>query len=124
MKNTQGVITARLVDAVVQGIQEVKGKDVVHLDLRGVPNTVTDHLIICHGDSSTQVEAITGSVEKFTREKANEKPWHTEGERNGEWVLMDYVDVVVHIFHRDKRGYYALEELWGDATRRSYENVA
>ncbi|MEO8589837.1 MAG: ribosome silencing factor [Flavobacteriales bacterium] len=124
MKNPQGASTARLVDAVVKGIQEVKGKDIVHLDLRGVPNTVTDHLIICHGDSSTQVEAITGSVDKFTREKAGERPWHTEGERNGEWVLMDYVDVVVHIFHRDRRGYYGLEELWGDATRRSYENVA
>lgn len=124
MKNPQGVKTARLVDAVIKGIQEVKGKDIVHLDLKGVPNTVTDHMIICHGDSATQVEAITGSVEKFTRERAKERPWHIEGERNGEWVLMDYVDVVVHIFHRDRRSYYALEDLWGDATRTSFENVA
>lgn len=124
MKKTQGAAAARLVDAIVAGIQEVKGKDIVHLDLRDVPNTVCDHFVICHGDSSTQVAAITGSIEKFAREKAQEKPWHTEGQQNGEWVLMDFVDVVVHIFHRDKRGYYALEDLWGDASRRSYENVA
>jgi len=124
MKNAQGAAAARLVEAVVEGIQEVKGRDIVHLDLRDVPNTVCDHFIICHGDSSTQVEAIAGSVEKFAREKAGEKPWHVEGQNNAEWVLLDFVDVVVHVFHRDKRGYYALEELWGDAARTGYENVA
>ena len=106
---------ARLVDAIVSGIQEVKGKDIVHLDLRDVPNTVCDHFVICHGDSNTQVAAIANSVEKEVQELTNEKPWHTEGQNNGEWVLLDYVNVVVHIFHRDKRGYYALEDLWGDA---------
>jgi ribosome-associated protein len=124
MKKMKGDLAARLVDAIVEGIQEVKGKDIIHLDLRDVQNTVADHFIICHGDSATQVEAISGSVEKFAREKANEKPWHTEGERNAEWVLMDFVDVVVHIFHRDKRSFYALEDLWGDAARTSYDNVA
>ena len=123
MKKEQGV-QARLVDAIVAGIQEVKGKDIVHLDLRDVPNTVSDHFIICHGDSSTQVAAIMRSVEKMTLEKAGQKPWHTEGANNSEWVLLDFVDVVVHIFHRDKRGYYALEELWADGARTSYENVA
>lgn len=124
MKKTEGDLAARLVNAIVEGIQEVKGKDIVHLDLRDVQNTVCDHFIICHGDSATQVEAINGSVQKFAREKAGEKPWHTEGERNSEWILMDFVDVVVHIFHRDKRSFYALEDLWGDAARTSYENVA
>lgn len=113
-----------LVDAVISGIQEVKGKDVVHLDLRGVPNTVCDHFIICHGDSDTQVEAIAGSVEKFTREQAGERPWHSEGEGTRGWLLMDYVDVVVHIFHKNKREYYGLEQLWSDAIRNNYENVA
>ncbi len=123
MKNALGA-SALLVDAIVQGIQEVKGKDIVHLDLREVPNTVSDHFIICHGDSATQVDAIQRSVERFAREKADEKPWHTEGTSNAEWILMDFVDVVVHIFHRDKRSYYALEDLWGDASSRRYENVA
>ncbi len=124
MKKMKGDLAARLVDAIVEGIQEVKGKDIVHLDLRDVQNTVCDHFIICHGDSDTQVEAISGSVQRFALEKAGEKPWHIEGERNSEWVLMDFVDVVVHIFHRDKRAFYALEDLWGDAARTSYENVA
>lgn len=124
MKNGQGVHSNPLVDAIVAGIQEVKGKDIVHLDLQNVPNTVCAHFVICHGDSSTQVAAISRSVLEHARKNAGEKPWHTEGERNGEWVLMDFVDVVVHIFHRDKRQHYALEELWGDAARMTYENVA
>ncbi|HRH68183.1 MAG: ribosome silencing factor [Flavobacteriales bacterium] len=123
MKNAQGA-SARLVDAIVKGIQEVKGKDIVHLDLRDVPNTVSDHFIICHGDSNTQVQSILRSVEKFAHEKAGEKPWHSEGLNNAEWVLLDFVDVVVHIFLRDKRSYYALEDLWADGASRRYENVA
>lgn len=114
----------RLVDAIVQGAQEVKAKDIVHLDLREVPNTVCDHFIICHGDSDTQVEAIAGSVEKFAREKAGERPWHSEGQESKGWVLLDYVDVVVHIFHKSKREHYGLERLWSDAILRTYENVA
>ncbi|MDX9749519.1 MAG: ribosome silencing factor [Flavobacteriales bacterium] len=124
MRNASDAGSERLLDAIVAGIQEVKGHDIVHLDLRSVPNTVCDHFIICHGDSRTQVDAIVRSVHKFTLERAGEKPWRSEGERNSEWVLMDFVDVVVHIFHRDKRGHYALEDLWGDAVRNVHENVA
>ncbi len=125
MKNTQGgTPSARLVDAIVKGIQEVKGREIVHLDLRHVPNTVCDHFIICHGDSDTQVEAIATSVEKFGLQQAGEKPWHVEGVNNAEWVLLDYVDVVVHVFHREKRGFYALEDLWADAIRQNVPNVA
>ena len=113
-----------LVDAVVQGMQEVKAKDIVDLDLREVPNTVCDHFIICHGDSTTQVEAIARSVEKFTLQKAGEKPWHSEGRQRADWILLDYVDVVVHIFLRDTRAFYALDQLWADAIRNTYENVA
>lgn len=116
--------TSPLVDAVIKGIQEVKGKDVVHLDLRGVPNTVCDHFVICHGDSDTQVDSIAGSVDRTVRELMNERPWHTEGQGTGGWVLVDYVDVVVHIFHREKRAFYALEDLWADAVRQQFENVA
>ena len=125
MDKAQGAMnTAQLVEASIAGIQEVKGKDIVHLDLRDVPNTVCEHFVICHGDSDTQVETITGSVEKIVRERTGEKPWHIEGMQNRGWVLLDYVDVVVHVFHRDKRSYYALENLWADAVRSSYENVA
>lgn len=115
---------ALLVEAVIEGIQEVKGKDIVHLDLRKVPNTVSDHFIICHGDSSTQVGAILRSVEKIVLERTGQKPWHTEGISNAEWLLLDYVDVVVHIFSKEKRAFYALEDLWADGARKFYENVA
>ncbi|MBK6541584.1 MAG: ribosome silencing factor [Flavobacteriales bacterium] len=125
MKNAQGAGNgARLVDAIILGIQEVKGKDIVRIDLREMPNAVCDHFVICHGDSDTQVNAIAGSVERFARERAGEKPWHTEGENNAEWILLDYVDVVVHIFHRGKRAFYGLEDLWADAVSQRYENVA
>lgn len=124
MKKLKGAPAARLVEAVISGIQEVKGRDIVHMDLRNVPNTVCDHFIVCHGESDTQVEAITRSVLETVRKTTGEKPWHTEGERNAEWVLLDFVDVVVHVFHRDKRAHYALEDLWGDASLERYENVA
>ena len=116
--------TNPLVAAVVQGMQEVKAKDIVHLDLRELPNTVCNHFVICHGDSSTQVEAIARSVERFTLQEVHEKPWHTEGKENAGWVLLDYVDVVVHIFLRDMREFYGLDQLWADALRNTYENVA
>lgn len=125
MKKAQGPApSSRLVDAVVQGIQEVKGKDIVHLDLRAVPNTVCDHFVICHGDSDTQVEAIARSAERFALERAQEKPWHTEGQDAAGWILLDFVDVVVHVFHKERRAYYGLEHLWADAIRNTYDNVA
>lgn len=113
-----------LVDAVVRGMQEVKAKDIVHLDLREIPNAVSDHFIICHGGSTTQVEAIAKSVEKFTLQEVNEKPWHTEGKENAGWILLDYVNVVVHIFQREVREFYAIDQLWADADKITFENVA
>ncbi|MBS1936609.1 MAG: ribosome silencing factor [Bacteroidetes bacterium] len=124
MKKARKPATSPLVEAVVQGMQEVKAKDIVHLDLRGVPGAVCDHFIICHGDSTTQVEAIARSVEKATLQQLHEKPWHSEGKENAGWILLDYVDVVVHIFQRDQRAFYGLDQLWADAHRIAHENVA
>ncbi|MBK6776520.1 MAG: ribosome silencing factor [Flavobacteriales bacterium] len=123
-KATDADQSVLLTEAIVLGIQEVKGRDIVTLDLRGVPNSMTYHFVICHGDSDTQVQAIAASVERFARERMHEKPWHVEGERNAEWILLDYVHVVVHIFNKTKRGFYGLEDLWADAARRTYPNVA
>lgn len=125
MKKTPGGRRSTpLLDAIIDGIQDVKGRSIVHLDLRHAPNTPCEHFIICHGDSDTQVEAIANSVWKTVVERTGEKPWHTEGERNAEWILLDYVNVVVHVFHRDKRAYYAIEDLWADAIRRDLPQVA
>lgn len=100
---------------IVKGMEEKKASEILVLDLRKIKNAVTDFFVICSGTSDTQLEAISESIEEEIL-KAGEKPARrVEGKSNGEWVLMDYFDVVVHIFLKDKREYYGLEELWGDA---------
>lgn len=100
--------------SIVTGIQELKGKQVVVLDLRAVENASADYFVICHGSSTTQVEAIARSIEKETY-LVNEKPWHIEGTTTAQWILIDYVNVVVHVFEENTRRVYDLEELWADA---------
>lgn len=124
VKKEEAYSSSKLVEAVVKGIQEVKGRDIVHLDLRSIPHAVTEHFVICNGGSDRQVEAISDSVRKFTVDLMQEKPWHVEGKENADWVLMDYVDVVVHVFSKEKRDFYGLENLWGDAEKVTFENVA
>ncbi len=96
-------------------MQEKKALDIMVLDLRNVANSIADFFIICSGNTDTQVNAISESVEETVNKKDKQNPWHKEGNRNNEWVLLDYVDVVVHIFKKDRREFFALEDLWGDA---------
>ena len=100
---------------IIKGIEDVKGNDINILDLREIENTVCDYFVICNGNSNTQVNAIIGSIQKVVSKELKEKPWHVEGEQNGEWVLMDYVSIVVHVFQKHIREYYNIESLWGDA---------
>jgi ribosome-associated protein len=100
---------------VVLGMQEKKGEDIVVMDLRKVKNAIADYFIICSGNSDTHIDAISESIEKEVHKINRENPWHREGKDNKEWVLLDYVSVVSHIFKKDRREFYALEELWGDA---------
>ena len=104
-----------LLALIIKGIEDVKGNDINILDLREIENTVCDYFVICNGNSNTQVNAIVGSVQKMVSKELKEKPWHVEGEQNGEWVLMDYVSIVVHVFQIHIREYYNIESLWGDA---------
>jgi len=104
-----------LITTVLNGIEDVKGKNINILDLRDIENTVCDYFIICEGTSNTQVNAIVNSVQKRVSKDTKENPWHIEGSENAEWVLMDYVDVVVHVFQKHIREYYDIESLWGDA---------
>lgn len=106
---------AILAESVIKGIQEKKGKEIVCLDLRNIENAVCDYFIICHGDSSTQVAAIADSVDHEVGKDTGQDPWHSEGYENAEWILLDYVDVVVHVFQKQIRDFYKLEKLWGDA---------
>ena len=104
-----------LLALIIKGIEDVKGNDINILDLREIENTVCDYFVICNGNSNTQINAIVGSVQKVVSKELKEKPWHVEGEQNGEWVLMDYVSIVVHVFQKHIREYYNIESLWGDA---------
>ncbi len=108
--------TDQLITEIVRGIEEIKGQDIEILDLREIENTVCDYFIICNGTSNTQVNAIVNSVQKLVSKTLREKPWHVEGSNNAEWVLLDYVDVVVHVFQKQIREFYNIEGLWGDAT--------
>jgi ribosome-associated protein len=105
----------QLIEEIILGIENVKGEKINQLDLRKLENTPCDFFIVCSGNSNTQVSAIVNSVLKRVSKALKEKPFHTEGLDNAEWVLIDYVNVVVHIFQNQIREYYNLEELWGDA---------
>ena len=119
MKKNKG--TDQLISEIVRGIEEIKGQDIEILDLREIENTVCDYFVICNGTSNTQVNAIVNSVQKLVSKVLQEKPWHVEGSNNAEWVLLDYVHVVVHVFQKQIRDFYNIEGLWGDATSLKIE---
>ena len=111
----------KLIETIVEGIQDKKGKDIVSLDLTGFDGAICSHFVVCNADSTTQVCAIADSVEEAVYLKLGENPWRVEGKQTGLWVAMDYVDVVVHIFLTELRDVYRLEELWADAPMKRYE---
>lgn len=113
----------QIVAEIIKGIEEVKGQEIQILDLREIENTVCDYFVICSGTSNTQVNAIVNSVQKIVSKRLKEKPWHVEGSDNAEWVLMDYVHVVVHVFQKHIREFYDIEGLWGDAKSVSIETA-
>ena len=119
MKKNKG--TDQLITEIVRGIEEIKGQDIEILDLREIENTVCDYFVICNGTSNTQVNAIVNSVQKLVSKALQEKPWHVEGSNNAEWVLLDYVHVVVHVFQKQIRDFYNIEGLWGNATSLKIE---
>ncbi len=111
----------QLIAHIIKGIEEVKGNNIDILDLREIDNTVCDYFVICSGTSNTQVNAIVNSIQKIVSKSLKDKPWHVEGSDNAEWVLMDYVSVVVHVFQKHIREYYDIEGLWGDAKTTTIE---
>ncbi len=119
---TKNISTDDLLTSIIKGIEDVKGLDIDILDLRGIDNSVCDYFVICNGNSNTQVNAIVGSIQKGVSKELKDKPWHIEGTDVGEWVLMDYVSIVVHVFQKHIREYYNIESLWGDAKITSIAN--
>ncbi|MFM6976019.1 MAG: ribosome silencing factor [Sphingobacteriaceae bacterium] len=123
VKNKAVQESTRISEVVIQGIQEKKGNEIVRLDLRNLHSSVSDYYVICHATSSTQVKAIAQSVEEEVYKAFKIDPWRKEGLQLGEWIILDYVDVVVHIFKTEKREYYGIEELWGDAEVQAYQSA-
>lgn len=111
----------KLADIIANGMLEKKAQDVIVMDLRKLESAMTDFFVVCHGTSDKQVEAIADSIAEEVRKECDEKPWHMEGKGTAEWVLLDYINVVAHVFLRDKREFYGLELLWGDAKIKKVE---
>lgn len=119
----QELQTKQLIDTIIEGAQEVKAKDITVLDLTSIDQRVCDYFIICTGESSTQVDSIAHSIVKTTRKKLREKPWHFEDSVDKEWILIDYVNIVVHVFYKETRDFYNIEGLWADAERTNIPNL-
>ncbi|MES3017325.1 MAG: ribosome silencing factor [Bacteroidota bacterium] len=123
VKNKIAQESTSISELVIHGIQEKKGNDIVRLDLRNIHSSVADYFVVCHAESSTQIKAIAQSVEEEVFKALKLDPWRKEGLQNADWIILDYIDVVVHIFKTDKREFYGIEDLWGDAEMQSFKSA-
>lgn len=123
VKKKTANLSTYLSEIAVHGIQEKKGNDIVRLDLRELNSSVSDYFIVCNADSSNQVKAIADSVEDEIYKTTKTNPWHKEGQENAEWIILDYFDIVVHIFKTEKREFFGIEDLWGDAETTKYKSA-
>nr|MBC7613448.1 ribosome silencing factor [Pseudopedobacter sp.] len=123
VKNKVAIQSTNISEAVIYGIQEKKGNEIVRLDLRNIHSSVADYFVVCHAESSTQVKAIANSVEEEVFKAYGQEPYRKEGLQHAEWILLDYIDVVVHIFKTEKREFYGIEDLWGDAEIKLYQSA-
>lgn len=110
-----------LANWIVRGMQEKKAFDIVLLNLKNVKNAIADYFVICSGSSNTQIDAISDSIDEQVHKEMQQSPWHREGTEGKQWILLDYVDVVAHVFNQESREFYNLEDLWGDAVKTDYE---
>ena len=115
LENTKLLGTDTLITNIIEGIDNLKGEKINIIDLRKIDNSVCKYFIVCSGNSNTHVKSISNSIQKHVWKETNEKPWHVEGEEISDWILIDYVDIAVHIFKKETRVFYDLESLWGDA---------
>ena len=117
--------TDDLIEHVINGIREKKGHDIVSIDLRSINSSLADLFVVCHGDSDVHVKAIAQSVVDEVEKHTGESPVYKEGFSNAEWILLDYINVVVHVFRKEQRDYYGIEEFWADAeTRHIKDNIS
>ena len=111
-----------LLENIINAIQDVKGKEIISLDLRKIDSAICKYFVICTGTSNTHVNSIEINIKKTISRDLGEKPFHIEGNNIGEWVLMDYSDIIVHVFQKKTRAFYNIEDFWGDAKFRNYKD--
>lgn len=119
----QSITTKELNALIIDSIQDIKGKNIVLLDLTQLDEAPADYFIICEGDSTTQVKAIADRVQQRAKQEGFTSPNHVEGQRESLWICVDYFTTVVHVFHKEKRGFYQLESLWSDADYTEFDNL-
>lgn len=112
-----------LSNLIIDAIQDIKGKNILKLDLRHLDDAPTDFFIICEGDSGTQISAIANNIHKRVKEELGLHPSHREGQSQAKWVLVDYFNIIIHIFYPETRAFYEIEDLWGDAKITEYQNI-
>jgi ribosome-associated protein len=112
---------SKILKTIIRAIQEKKGENIVSLDLRKIPEAVSDYFIVCEATSTTQVRAIADFVEETVKKELGEIPYRHEGFSALQWVLIDYVNIVVHIMQPEARKFYKLEEMWSDAVLQEYD---
>lgn len=115
--------TVELTELIIDSIQDIKGKNIIKMDLRHLDDAPTDFFIICEGESSTQISSIADNVMKRMKEEMGMRPSHVEGKNASTWVLVDYFDIIVHVFYPETRHFYELEDLWSDAKTTEYQNI-
>ena len=123
MKNKEIILEKELHKVIIEAIKNKKGKEIVSIDLEKIDNSVCDYFIICHGDSTTQVGAIVDEIRDKAKESLGIYVDHIEGQQNSHWILLDYISIVVHVFLKEQREFYHLEELWADGKITQYNNA-
>ena len=123
VENKKAYNSSEITELIVDSIQDIKGKNILKLDLREVDDAPTDFFVVCEGESTTQISAIANNIVKRLKEEASMRPAHVEGKQSATWVLVDYFDVVVHVFYPETRRFYEIEDLWSDAKLTEYQNI-
>jgi ribosome-associated protein len=112
--------SSKIFKAIIHAIQEKKGSNIISLDLRKIPEAIADFFLVCEADSTTQVRAIANFIQEHVKNAANDTPFHSEGQQAAQWVLIDYVNIVIHVMLPETRKFYKLEEMWGDAAEEEH----
>ncbi len=115
--------TQEITDLIIDSIQDIKGKNIVKMDMRKIDESPADFFIVCEGESTTQVSAIAGNIEKRMKETYGMRPTHVEGKGESKWVLVDFFDVIIHVFYPETRQFYDIEDLWKDADTTEYQDI-